>query len=88
MDHWTYPDTFKRPMCFIGLGGRFGGFRAIAQLKQIMGNLGAFIYPHSVFLQNIHELLKDGQIQDPNILQLLEKQATSFLKFAHCLQQN
>ncbi len=87
MDHWSYPDTFEyRPVCFVGLGGRFGGLRAVEQLQQIMGYRNAFIYPQRVFLQNIGELLKNGQIQDQNIMQLLFNQTKGFLKFISALE--
>ena len=63
IDHWSYPETFEyRPMAFVGLGGKFGGLRAVEQLQQIMGYRNGFIYPERVFLQNIEDLLVDEQI--------------------------
>ena len=88
IDHWTYPETFEfRPMSFIGLGGQWGGLRAVEQMKQIMGYRKAFIYPESVFLRNIEALLKQNKIQDPQITALLNKQAKNFLKFISALEK-
>ena len=84
IDHWTCPDSFQfKPMSFIGLGGQWGGLRAVEQLQQIMVYRKAFIYPQPVFLRNIESLLRqegDG-IQDEQILKRLNNQAKNFLKF-------
>ena len=88
IDHWSYPKTFEyRPIAFVGLGGRFGGLRAVEQLQQIMGYRNAFIYPQRVFLQNISDLLSKGKIIDPAIVQLLNTQAEGFLKFISALEE-
>ncbi len=89
IDHWSYPETFEyRPISFVGLGGRFGGLRAVEQLQQIMGYRNAFIYPQRVFLQNISNLLSKGKITDPEIIQLLNTQAEGFLKFISALEEH
>ena len=80
-DHWDYPQTFKRPMCFVGLGGRFGNLRGIEQLQQIMSNLNAFIYPKKVYLQNIRNIVQKNRIVDDNFMTLLQQQAKGFLSF-------
>ena len=88
IDHWSYPETFEyRPMVFIGLGGRFGGLRAVEQLQQIMGYRNGFIYPERVFLQNIKDLLVGGQIKDEEINKLLYQQSRGFLKFVSALEE-
>ena len=88
IDHWSYPETFQyRPIAFVGLGGRFGGLRAVEQLQQIMGYRNSFIYPERVFLQNISELLVDGQIRDPDIKDLLFQQSAGFLQFISALEE-
>ena len=88
VDHWTCPDSFEyRPMSFIGLGGKWGGLRAVEQLQQIMAYRNAFIYPERVFLQNIETLLKQGEIQDEQILKRLNKQSKNFLKFIDSCSQ-
>ena len=90
IDHWSYPQTFKhRPIAFVGLGGRFGGLRAIEHVHQIMGALGAFIYPEKVFLQNISSLLsKDGELKDKHLSNLLHSQTKGFLRFITALKQH
>lgn len=88
IDHWSYPETFEyRPMAFVGLGGRFGGLRAVEQMQQIMGYRNAFIYPQRIFLQNITDLLSDEKIKDQNIMDLLKEQAAGFLKFISALEE-
>ena len=88
IDHWSYPETFEyRPIAFVGLGGRFGGLRAVEQMQQIMGYRNAFIYPQRVFLQNVSDLLSDGVIQDQEIMKLLSQQAAGFLKFISALEE-
>ncbi|MDE0118764.1 MAG: NAD(P)H-dependent oxidoreductase [Bdellovibrionales bacterium] len=88
IDHWSYPETFEyRPIAFVGLGGRFGGLRAVEQMQQIMGYRNAFIYPQRVFLQNVSELLCDGTIKDQEIRDLLGQQAEGFLKFISALEE-
>ena len=88
IDHWSYPETFEyRPIAFVGLGGRFGGLRAVEQMQQIMGYRNAFIYPQRIFLQNITDLLHDGKIQDQEIMSLLIQQAEGFLKFISALEE-
>ena len=87
VDHWTCPDSFERPMSFVGLGGRWGGLRAVEQLQQVMTYRNAFVYPERVFLQNIEDLLKEGQIQDKQLLRRLNQQAKNFLKFIDSCSQ-
>ena len=87
VDHWICPDSFRRPMSFIGLGGMWGGLRAVEQLQQIMSYRNAYIYPERVFLQNIESLLKNGEIQDKQILKRLNSQAKNFLKFIDACSQ-
>lgn len=87
IDHWKYPESFEhRPFCFIGLGGRFGGVRPVEHLQQIFGYRNGFIYPDRVFIINVWDQLKDGQIEDPLIKELLEKQSQGFCRFIKALQ--
>ena len=88
IDHWSYPETFEyRPIAFIGLGGRFGALRAVEQMQQIMGYRNAFIYPQRIFLQNIEDLLSNGEIADQDIMNLLKEQAKGFLNFISALEE-
>ena len=88
VDHWSYPETFEyRPIAFVGLGGRFGALRPVEQLQQVMGYRNAFIYPERVFMQNIDDLLSEGQITNQNIIKLLKQQAEGFLRFISALEE-
>lgn len=82
IDHWKYPESFEqRPVCFVGLGGLFGGLRPVEHLQQVLGYRNAFIFPQRIFLQNIFGTLKDGELTDPLHKNLLIKQAQDFQKF-------
>ena len=71
IDHWKFPDSFEgRPISFIGLGGRFGGLRAVEQMQQVFSYRDAFIFPQRTFLINVQNILKDGQIQDVTTVNL------------------
>lgn len=87
IDHWKYPHSFEfRPVCYIGLGGLFGGLRPVEHLQQIMGYRNAFQYPERIFLTNIFKNLQDGQIQDPIANQLLKSQVQGFRRFVTALE--
>ncbi|MCB0379369.1 MAG: NAD(P)H-dependent oxidoreductase [Bdellovibrionales bacterium] len=87
IDHWKYPEAFEhRPVCFVGLGGRFGGVRPVEHLQQVFGYRNSFIYPDRVFLMNVWGILKEGKIQDELIMDLLEKQAQGFCRFIKALK--
>lgn len=87
IDHWKYPDTFEyRPVCFVGLGGRFGGLRPVEHLQHVFGYRNAFIFPERVFLVNIWNTLKDGVLNDAPALDLLKTQARGFQKFVQALE--
>src|SRR5262245_23290974 len=43
IDQWKYPDTFQfRPVCFVGLGGMFGGLRPVEHLQQVFAYRNSF----------------------------------------------
>jgi NAD(P)H-dependent FMN reductase len=87
IDHWRYPESFEhRPVAFIGLGGRFGGLRPVEHLQQVFGYRNGFIYPDRVFLTNIFGVLKDGQITDTLMADLLMTQAQGFCRFIKALK--
>lgn len=86
IDHWKYPDTFEqRPVCYIGLGGLFGGLRPVEHLMQVFSYRQAYNFPIRVFLMNIWNTLKDGQLTDAKTLELLKRQASEFQKFTKAL---
>jgi chromate reductase, NAD(P)H dehydrogenase (quinone) len=87
IDHWKYPESFEhRPVCFIGLGGRFGGLRPVEHLQQVFGYRNAFVYPDRVFLQNIWSLMSAEQVLDGTMTDLLRQQAQGFCRFIKALR--
>ena len=87
IDHWKYPDSFVyKPICFVGVGGKFGALKPVTHLQDIFIYRHSFVFPIRVCIQNIEQTLKDGKIVDPNIQKLLKKQATNFLKFVDGLK--
>lgn len=87
IDFWKYPDSFEfRPVCFVGLGGLFGGLRPVEHLQQVFGYRNAYIFPQRLFLQNVWNLLKEGELKDPTILKLLQDQVVGFKKFVLALE--
>lgn len=87
LDHWKYPETFEaRPVCFVGLGGTFGGLRPVEHLQQVMNYRNAYVFPQRVFLFNIWNVLKDGQLTDANMMTLLKNQVVGFQKFIKALK--
>lgn len=88
IDHLKFPESFEyRPVCFVGLGGIFGGLRPVEHLQQVFGYRNAFIYPERVFLINIWNQLKENRIQDPLMSQLLIKQVRGFRRFVDALNK-
>lgn len=87
IDHWKYPDTFEhRPVCFIGLGGLFGGLRPVEHLQQVFGYRNSYVFPQRIFLINIWQQLKNGAIQDPVLNSLMQTQARDFSRFVKALE--
>ncbi|MNL63043.1 NADPH-dependent FMN reductase [compost metagenome] len=87
IDHMKFPESFEyRPVCFVGLGGLFGGLRPVEHLQQIFGYRNAFIFPERVFIMNAFKVIsKEGEISDETVKTLLHKQAVGFQKFVHAL---
>ncbi|WP_413291548.1 NADPH-dependent FMN reductase [Bdellovibrio sp. HCB337] len=87
IDHMKFPDSFEyRPVCFVGLGGMFGGMRPVEHLQQVFGYRNAFIYPQRVFLMNVHKVVKDGALVDPLMQDLLKSQVKGFQAFCKALK--
>lgn len=87
IDHWKYPDTFEyRPVCFIGIGGRFGGLRPVEHLQQVFGYRNAFVFPDRVFLSNIWSILVEDRITDEMAEELLKRQTRNFITFVEALE--
>ncbi len=87
IDHLKFPDSFEfHPVCFVGLGGMFGGLRPVEHLQQVFGYRNAFIYPERVFLMNVWKLIQDDELTDAAMKDLLLKQAKGFRSFCSALQ--
>ena len=87
IDYWKYPDSFEhRPIALIGLGARWGGLRPVEHLQQVFGYRNSYIFPSRVFLNNIKEVLKDGAIADPMMLDLMKIQTREFARFVKALK--
>jgi NAD(P)H-dependent FMN reductase len=87
IDYWKYPDTFEfRPVAFVGHGTRWGGLRPVEHLQQVMGYRNAYVFPHRVFISNVHSAFKDSGFADPTINELLKTQARDFVKFIQALK--
>lgn len=87
IDHMKFPDSFEyRPVCFVGLGGMFGGMRPVEHLQQVFGYRNAFIYPQRVFLMNVHKVVKDGVLVDSLMQDLLKAQVKGFQAFCKALK--
>ena len=87
IDHWIYPDSFVyKPICFIGLGGKFGALNPISHLQSIFLYRHSFIFPIRVFIQNVSKTIEKDKVLDDNINQLLLKQAKNFINFIQALE--
>ena len=88
IDHWHYPGSFvHKPVCLIGLGGRFGALRPLEQLAGIFFYRNSFLFPERVFISQITEVLKKGCITDSDLLVRLKTQAENFIKFTKALKE-
>lgn len=87
IDHLKFPESFEfRPVCFVGLGGMFGGLRPVEHLQQVFGYRNAYIYPERVFLMNVWKLIQNDELTDAAMKDLLLKQAKGFRSFCSALQ--
>lgn len=82
IDYWKFPDSFEgRPVAFVGLGGRFGGLRPVEHLQQVFSYRNAYLFPQRVFIMNVQNVLKGGEITDGLVMDLLKTQVKDFKKF-------
>ena len=88
IDHWIYPQSFVfKPVCFVGLGGRFGALNPILHLQSIFLYRQALVFPTRVLLTHIEKILKEGELTEPETLERLKKQARNFIKFSQILSK-
>lgn len=86
IDQWTYPISFEaRPVCFIGLGGRWGGLRPIEQLQQVFNYRNAYAFPERVFITGVDAQLRTGTLTDAMLVSLLKTQTKNFTKFVQAI---
>lgn len=87
IDFWKYPESFEgRPVCFIGIGGLFGGLRPVEHLQGVFGYRNAYIFPQRVFIQNISKVLVNGNLESQLHKDLLLAQAQGFIRFVKALE--
>jgi chromate reductase, NAD(P)H dehydrogenase (quinone) len=87
IDYWTYPKSFEaRPVAFVGLGGRFGGLRPVEHLQQVFGYRNAYIFPVRIFISDVFNTFKDGELKDPKLMDLVKVQVEGFCRFVRALQ--
>lgn len=88
IDYWSYPDSFEhRPVCFVGLGGMFGGLRPVEHLQQVFGYRNAFVFPDRIFLQNVWKNINaQGELTDKIAVELLVSQSKGFQSFCRALR--
>jgi len=87
IDYWKYPDTFEhRPVCYVGLGGLFGGMRSVEHLQQSLGYRNTYNFPQRVFLQQIWRIFDGTSFSAPLMTELLEQQVRGFQKFVKALE--
>lgn len=87
IDYWRYPETFEhRPVALTGLGGRWGGLRAVEHMQQVFGYRNAYVFPNRVFLNHVDKVLTHEGLVDLGLENLLRIQAAGFVKFIHALK--
>lgn len=86
IDYWEYPASFeKKPVAFVGLGGRFSGLRPVEHLMQIFSYRNAYLYPQRVFLTDVWNCIKEGVLVAEESLSRLEAQVKGFSQFINKL---
>lgn len=87
IDYWNYPVSFEhRPVALIGLGSRWGGLRPVEHLQQVFGFRNAYVFPNRVFLTHIKDVLKEGSVTDPLLVELVRTQTREFVKYIRALE--
>lgn len=87
IDHWSYPLSFEgRPVCFVGIGGRWGGLRPVEHMQQVFNYRNAYQFPERVFITNVGSSFQDGRLSDSMVQDLLEKQVSGFQKYVKALK--
>jgi NAD(P)H-dependent FMN reductase len=82
LDGLPYPSPVtNKTAALIGLGsGTLGGAIALSHLTDILNYLGMSVLPNKPRLPKIESLLKNGQVNDSFIRQLIETQVRELVK--------
>ena len=86
IDMLDFPESLQeKPCCFVGVAaGMWGALRSIEQLEDIFVYRNAFVFPKSVFINNVNSFLdSSGHIINGEILERLKNQATDFIDFVN-----
>ncbi len=86
IDMLDFPESLQNtPCCFVGVAaGMWGALRSIEQLEDIFIYRNAFVFPKSVFINNVYSVLdSSGRIINNEILERLKNQATDFVDFVN-----
>jgi NAD(P)H-dependent FMN reductase len=89
IDLLPMPESFiSKPVCFIGLSaGKWGAFRAVEQLRQILLANGAFIFPKPVLIPEIDLQLKSNdQHISTEFVTKITQQASDFVEFVKSIE--
>jgi len=83
LDTLKFPHSFKGKVAgIVGLSsGTQGSSLAMSHLTDIFNYLGMFVLPIKPRLGNVNKILKDGQIEDKFLMDLLIMQAEQLVKF-------
>lgn len=83
IDGLAYPITFKdKKGALIGISsGVMGGSLALSHFTDILNYLGMHVLAIKPRLPRVEGILKDGEIQDKFLTELLETQAKEFIRF-------
>jgi len=83
IDALPYPSPLcNKVAALVGLGsGTLGGALALSHFSDILNYLGMHVLATKPRLPKIESLLKDGEMKDLFLVQLLESQAQQLLKF-------
>ncbi|HEY8400804.1 MAG TPA: NAD(P)H-dependent oxidoreductase [Cytophagaceae bacterium] len=83
IDGLAYPASFKNKKgALVGISsGAMGGSLALSHLTDILNYLGMHVLAIKPRLPRVEGILKDGEIKDEFLKELLETQAREFLQF-------
>jgi chromate reductase, NAD(P)H dehydrogenase (quinone) len=83
IDGLDFPKSFRNKKCaLVGIStGVMGGSLALSHLTDIFNYLGMHVLASKPRLPRIQNLLRDGEIKDKIISELLELQADAFIEF-------